>query len=457
MKALIMVSGLGVIALLGEIFKFKKALMPLVILGLIATFVVNLLDWGTTASYFNEMMVYDQYARIFTAIILIIATGWFLLAPSFFKEETSMVDHYALVLFALAGAVVLTSYSNLTMLFIGIEILSIPMYILAGSRKTDLRSNEAALKYFLMGAFATGFLLFGITLLYGASHSFHLSQIAAYVNTNSGHLPLIFHGGVLLVLVGLAFKVSIFPFHFWAPDVYDGSPTVVTALMATIVKVAALAAFFRLFSTCFTGVAHLWTNVLWVMSAATILVGNLTALFQKDLKRMLAYSSVSHAGYILFAIIAMNNLSAPSLMYYALAYSLSTLAAFTVLVVVAQHLGDTSIEGLRGFAKNNPFLAVAMIVAMFSLAGIPPLAGFFAKYYLFAAALQNGYVILVLIAVLGSVISVYYYFKVVVAMFQNDREVQPLSITGTHKALLALTLIATVVLGLFPGLVTNLM
>jgi NADH-quinone oxidoreductase subunit N len=456
MKALIMVSGLGVIALLGEIFKFKKALLPLVILGLIATFVVNLLDWGTSASYFNNMMVYDQYARIFTAILLIIATGWFLLAPAFFKEETSMVDHFALVLFALAGGVVLTSYSNLSMLFIGIEILSIPMYVLAGSRKGDLRSNEAALKYFLMGAFATGFLLLGITLVYGASHSFHLSQIASYVAGNSGNLPMIFHGGILFILIGLAFKVSIFPFHFWAPDVYEGSPTVVTALMATIVKVAALAAFYRLFSTCFIGAGDIWVNVLCVMSAATILVGNLTALFQKDLKRMLAYSSVSHAGYLLFAIIAMNNLSASSLMYYALAYSVSTLAAFGVLVIVAEQLGDTSIEGLRGFAKNNPFLAVAMIVAMFSLAGIPPLAGFFAKYYLFAAALQNGYVGLVLIAVLGSVISVYYYFKVVVAMFQTDREVQQFTIAGTHKVLLALTLIATVVLGVFPGLITGL-
>ncbi|MDX2002026.1 MAG: NADH-quinone oxidoreductase subunit N [Chitinophagales bacterium] len=457
MKALVMVSGLGIVAMLGEIFRFKKILLPLVIVGLLATMAVNVLDWDTNTAYFNNMMTYDNFAVVFTSILLLVSVGWFLLAPSFFKTESSMTDHFALVLFALAGGIVLNSFSDLTMLFLGIEIVSIPMYVLAGSKKTDLRSSESAMKYFLMGAFATSLLLMGVTLVYGAAHSFNLSNIVNYINSNSGSLPIIFHTGILLILAGLAFKVSAFPFHFWAPDVYDGAPTVVTALMATLVKVASLAAFYRLFATCFVYADSYWTDVLWIISAFTILIGNLTALYQKDLKRMLAYSSVSHAGYVLFAILALNEFSAPSLMYYSIAYSVATLAAFTVLVILANYAGNTHIESLKGFARNNPLPALTMVVAMLSLAGIPPLAGFFAKYYLFTAALQSQYFILVLLAVLGTIIGVYYYFRAMVTMFQGDGEVPKLSISGTHIALMLLCLIGTLALGIMPGLLMGLL
>ena len=246
MKALILLSSLGVISLLAELFSFKKLLYPLVLLGLIATFVFNIGDWNAANNVFYKMLQFDNYAIAFSSVIIIIAFLWFLMAEGFFKEETNLTDHYALVLFALVGAVILTSYTNMAMLFLGIEILSIPMYILVGSSKNDLSSNEASFKYLIMGAFATGFLLFGIALIYGATGSFDLTEIKTSISV-AGTTPQIFYIGMLLMLVGLSFKVSAVPFHFWAPDVYEGAPTVITAFMATIVKLAAFAAFLRLF------------------------------------------------------------------------------------------------------------------------------------------------------------------------------------------------------------------
>ena len=307
MKALVLLSSLGVISLLAEIFSFKKLLYPLVLIGLITTFVLNIFDWDTNELYFN-MMRYDNYAVAFTSVILVIAFLWFLMSESFFKEETSQADHFALVLFALVGAVIMVSYTNMTMLFLGIEILSISMYVLAGSKKDDVASNEAAFKYLIMGSFATGFLLFGVALIYGSTGSFDLMEIRTFISSHQGTVPAIFYAGVLLMLIGLAFKVSAAPFHFWAPDVYQGAPTVITAIMATIVKTAAFAAFLRLFSTTFAEVSSTWVNILWVMAALTLLVGNITAVLQTNTKRMLAYSSVAHAGYMLLALLAGNTI-----------------------------------------------------------------------------------------------------------------------------------------------------
>ena len=296
MKSLLLLSGLGVLSLLAEIFNFKKWLFPAVIVGLVATIGVAVKDWNTTIHYYSDMMVFDNFAICFTVLICCIALLWFFMSQSYFTEETNVTDHFALVLFSLVGAVCMLSYNNMAMLFLGIEILSLSLYVMAGSKKNSLLSNEAALKYFLMGSFATGFLLFGIALIYGATGSFHLSKIAAFVVESKGQIPTFFYGGVLMMLIGLSFKVSAAPFHFWAPDVYEGSPTVVTAFMATIVKTAAFAAFFRLFSTCFIGVSGIWTDVVAIMCVLTLLIGNITAVYQQNTKRMLAFSSVAHAG-----------------------------------------------------------------------------------------------------------------------------------------------------------------
>jgi NADH-quinone oxidoreductase subunit N len=449
MKALILLSSLGTIALLAEIFNFKKRLYPLVLIGLAVTFVLNICDWNTGITYF-KMMRYDNFAVAFTSVILITALLWFLMSKNYFKEETSLTDHFALILFALAGTVIMVSYTNMTMLFLGIEILSISMYILAGSKKDDLGSNESAFKYLIMGAFATGFLLFGITLIYGATGSFDLAEIKNFVTTHQGTIPSIFYVGVLLMLIGLSFKVSAAPFHFWAPDVYQGAPTVITAFMATVVKTAAFAAFLRLFSTTFDGVNDTWINIVWVIAALTLLIGNITAVMQTSTKRMLAYSSIAHAGYMLLALLAANNYSNSAILFYTTAYSIASIGTFSILHIITNAKGNDSIDSFNGLAKSNPLLAFVMTVALLSLAGIPPTAGFFAKDYIFTAAFQSGFTGLVLIAVLASLIGVYYYFRIIIAMFFKENTQETIEVQTSHKIVLAVIALAIIILGLCP-------
>lgn len=457
MKALILLSSLGVITLLAEIFSFKRLLYPFVLLGLLATLVVNLFDWNLPTTIFFGMMQYDHFAVAFTSVILAVSVLWLLMSDSFFKEESNVTDHLSLVLFALAGTVIMTSYTNMTMLFLGIEILSIAMYILAGSKKDDLGSNESAFKYLIMGAFATGFLLFGIALIYGATGSFSLAEINAFVATHKGTLPIIFYAGVLLMLVGLSFKVSAVPFHFWAPDVYQGAPTVITAFMSTIVKTAAFAAFLRLFYTSFASVSELWVSVIWIIAALTLLTGNITAVFQTSAKRMLAYSSVAHAGYMLLALLAGNIYSNSAILYYAAAYSIGSIGTFCILYIVATAKGNDTIDSFNGLAKSNPLLAFVMTVALLSLAGIPPTAGFFAKYYIFTSAFQSGYTGLVLIAILASLIGVYYYFRIIIAMYFRQGNTETISIQTNHKLVLIIVAVATILLGLAPDFIIGLL
>ena len=458
MKSLILLSGLGVLTLLSEMFNFKRKIFPVVLLGLLGTIVISAMYWNTNKHYFNDMMFFDNYAVAFTCLISFIAFAWFLLSQNYFNEETNLTDHFALILFALVGAVIMVSYQNMSMLFLGIETLSLSLYVLAGSRKDDLYSNEAALKYFLMGAFATGFLLFGIALIYGITGSFNLQTIANYITLNSGNIPALFYTGVLLMMVGMAFKISAAPFHFWAPDVYQGSPLVITAFMATIIKTAAFAAFFRLFFTCFSTIESVWGNIIFVMAILTLAVGNITATYQESVKRMLAYSSIAHAGYMLLAILAMNKFSAGSILFYTAAYSVASITAFTVLSIIINKSNNEAIDAFNGLGKRNPFLAFAMTVAMLSLAGIPPMAGFFGKYYLFNAALQSGQTAIVLVAVLASLVGVYYYFKVIIAMyFKSGSDSSLVEVSFTHKLLLILTLVLIFAMGLMSDFVIRLL
>lgn len=470
MKTLYILSALGVIALLAEIFKFKKLLLPIVLVGLLVAIGVAVKDWNTNIHYYNNMLTFDNYGLLFTILICGISFLWFLTSQDFFSEESSKTDHFALSLFAIFGATIMVSYSNMVMLFIGIEILSIPLYVLAGSKKDSLASNESALKYFLMGAFATGFLLFGIALIYGATGTFDLttiSQALRAISNSSGEKELAGNGilitsGILMMLVGLSFKVSAAPFHFWAPDVYQGAPTPVTAFMATIVKTAAFAAFLRLFVTCFAETGSVWMSIIWILAVLTILLGNITAVYQTSVKRMLAYSGISHAGYMLLAILSMNQYSAGSILYYAVAYSVATIGAFAVLSIVERTTtqGD-GIGSFTGLSKRNPFLAFAMTIAMLSLSGIPPLAGFFGKYYIFLATLKSGYLWLVLIGVLGSLIGVYYYFRVIIKMYQTLpfalTEEQPLAISWSTKIVLFITVLLSLLLGIFPDMIIRLL
>ncbi|MEZ5172615.1 MAG: NADH-quinone oxidoreductase subunit N [Bacteroidia bacterium] len=456
MATLVLLSLLGFLVLFIGAFNQKKILMPVVILGLLAAFVTNAADWDTNNLYYG-MMRYDNYAISFSGLMIFSVLMIMLVAAYQFRNEDSAIgDIYALMIFTLVGAIIMTSYASLVMLFVGIEILSIALYILAGSRRMNLHSNEASLKYFLMGSFASGFLLFGIALMYGTAGSFDLVRIADFVNGNE-HLPLTFITGVLLIMIGFAFKIGAVPFHFWTPDVYQGTPTLLTAFMATVVKTAGIAAFFHLFDMCFSAIDTVWFNILWAIAVATILLGNISAVMQNEAKRMLAWSSVAHAGYLLLPVLALNELSASSIFYYTAAYSVASILAFTVLIGIAQFNNELPLDQFKGLAKNNPIMTTALIISMFSLAGIPPLAGFFGKYFVFVTAMESNLTIAVLIAVAGSLIGVYYYFRPVILAF--NKEVPPVEkIKGSaiYNFVLFAGIVISLLIGIFPGLLANL-
>ena len=447
MNALYLICGLGFVSLIAEILNLKKGLAPIVMLGLMGAEVLVVLDWNSSLYYYNDMAVFDNFAIAFTALIIVISVLWFWMASDYFRGQSHQTDRTALILFAMVGAVIMVSFNNMAMLFLGIEILSISLYVLAGSKKDSLFSNEAAFKYFLMGSFATGFLLMGMALIYGATGSFHINVIADFLASNTNELPTFFYAGVLLILVGMAFKVSAVPFHFWAPDVYEGSPVAITAFMSTVVKIAAFGAFYRMFSICFDSVQSTWIIILQIMTVLTLVIPNVTAVYQINVKRILAYSSVGHVGYMLLAFVADSTGSAGTIFYYLAAYSFTTIAAFTVLHEVENAKGNSVFDGLY---KRNPLLAVVMTIALLSLAGIPPLAGFFGKYLVFAQALANGYPGLVIIAVGTSLVGVFYYFRVIISMFLTNTDDPAFTLSVSRRVLLTLLLLLIVIMGIFP-------
>lgn len=443
MNSLYILCGLGLLSLLAEITSLKKGLTIVAFIGLVAAAVFAILDWNTGQHYYGDMLFFDNFAVAFTTLLILVVLFWLWMSPDYFVNLENVTDRSALVLFALTGAVIMVSFNNMTMLFLGVEILSISLYALAGSKKDSLRSNEASFKYFLMGSFATGFLLMGITLVYGATRSFNLVEISQQLSDSSKTLPGFFSVGVLLMFVGLAFKISAVPFHFWAPDVYEGSPVSITAFMATVAKIASIGAFYKVFSS-FTPVQNTWSIVLQAIVVLTLLIPSITAVYQSSVKRMLAYSSVGQAGYLLLAFVSTLVESKGPILYYLTSYALASLVAFGVL----QKVGENN--SFQGLAKRNPLLAWGMVVALFSLAGIPPLAGFFAKYLVFSAALANGFVALVVIAIVASLVGVYYYFKVILQMFKTDSPQEEIALSFSFRLGLLLLLLSILVLGLFP-------
>jgi NADH-quinone oxidoreductase subunit N len=450
MNALIVICSLGILSLVAEIANLKKWLTTFVMVGLVIAAALIVLDWGTVKSYYSDMVLFDDFAISFTALILVTSFFWFGMSGDYFSNQPHKTDRSALILFAITGAICMVSFNNMAMLFLGIEILSVSLYVLAGSNKESLNSNEAAFKYFIMGSFATGFLLMGIALIYGATGSFDIIKIAAYISSHIDTLPGFFYAGVLLMLVGMTFKISAVPFHFWAPDVYGGSPTTITAFMSTVVKIAAFGAFYKVFSFCFNSVHSTWIVVLQVMTILTLVIPNITAVYQNNVKRLLAYSSVGHVGYLLLAVVANSTGASGTILYYLAAYAVASLLAFTVLHLLEGPDSNNELENFNGLYKRNPWLASVLTIAMLSLAGIPPLAGFFGKYMVFALALQQGYVALVLLAVGTSLVGVYYYFKVIIAMFFKDSSASPATIPFTSQLIIGVLVILIFLLGLFP-------
>ncbi len=457
MKEFLVLAGAGILTLIADILDLRKLVFPIALLGLATAISVSVYDWNHVENVFG-MAVMNNYALAFNIVLCAISLLWLVMSEAFFAEnEKSVTDKYGLVFFSLVGALSMVSYTHMSMLFIGIEILSISMYVLAGSDKANISSNESAFKYFLMGAFASGFLLFGITLIYGVTGSFDLVTIAERIKLAPTQSMLTI--GVIFLLVGMGFKVGAAPFHFWAPDVYSGAPTPITAFMATIVKTAAFAAFYRLFIEIFPDLRSVWADLICMMIVLTLLIGNVAAVMQTNVKRILAYSSISHAGYMLLTLLATDRFTTTgALLLYTTVYSIATILAFTVLMVVEKTKGNLELRAFNGLGKTQPILAAAMAFAMLSMAGIPPLAGFMAKYSVFAAAIKEGYVGVVIFAISMSLVSVYYYLKIITAMFfeMPDDSEAVAKANGLQQLIVVLTCSLLLLFGLLPSLITNL-
>ena len=450
----IVVTALAV--LYAGLFKAKKALLPLTLVGLLISLAFAVTAWNSNTVYYG-MMEMDNYAIAFSSLTILGTIFIFLLTQNYFsKDSENVAEYYTLILFALAGIVIMVSYTNMSMLFIGIEIMSVALYILAGIRKSNFASNEASLKYFLMGAFSTGFLLFGITLVYGATGSFSLHAINQYLVGNYQAVSPLFYPGVILIMVGLCFKIGAAPFHFWTPDVYEGAPSLITAFMSTVVKTAGFAAFLRLFAGTFAPLHDFWMPPLMAIVCITLFIGNVTALFQKNFKRMLAYSSISHAGYLLFSLVTLTANSANNVMVYAAAYTFASIIAFAVLILVKQKTGHDTFESFNGLGKRNPLVALALTIAMLSLAGIPLTAGFIGKYLMFLNVMNEYQIYLVAFAILNALVGFYYYLRVIVAIYFKEGADIVLETPVQYKVVLILSVIITIFLGVYPTVILNL-
>lgn len=399
---------------------------------------------------FNNMLRIDKLSMWFgTMMTGCTALYVLLIGKEFKKVGTHVAEYFALIFFILCGLYLLTSYNSLLMLFIGIEIMSIPQYVLAGSDKRNLKSSEASLKYFLMGAFSTGIMLMGITLLYGAARTFNVAEMIPMLHSET--LSPLAIAGVVFIIIALGFKVSAAPMHTWTPDVYDGTPTPFTAFMATVVKAGVFFAFLRLFHISFGNISNHWLMLIAIVTAATLLIGNVTAVFQQSVKRMLAYSSIAQAGFMLFAVAAVNSSIAwNAIILYGVAYSVATIGVFAVLV----KMKDYTYDGFNGLAKKHPVLAFVTTIFLFSLAGIPLTGGFMAKYYVLLAVMQQGNLMwLVIFALLMAAISVYYYFRVIAAMYfkQGDAELTS-EVSSTDNILLIATAAIVILIGVMPNL-----
>ena len=439
--------------------KNKSGLVFISLTGLLLTAVSSFAKTDWPVRSFGGSYVVDHLSVFFTMVFCISSALAILISIEYNRREKIRVgEYYSLILFCTVGMIILASSTDLIMIFLGIEIVSLCLYVLAGIRRGDVRSSEAALKYFLLGAFATGFLLYGMALLYGTTGTTKLAGIAEAIGSGQmSSQPLVLMGMVLLVL-GFGFKVAAVPFHMWTPDVYQGAPTPVTAFMAVGPKAAAFAAFFRVFTEAMPELASSWDMILSIIAVITMFVGNLGAIVQTNIKRLLAYSSISHAGYLLIAIIARNSLGGSALVFYMLVYAFMIFGAFGIVILIGREGKENlELEDYSGLGFQSPLLALSMSIFLLSLGGLPPLAGFIAKFYIFQAALNEGYVILVVLAVLNSAISFYDYLRIIVYMYMKEPQGEfQITLTPITLLVVVISVLVTVELGLFPGPVLSL-
>ncbi len=455
---------------LGLIFPrlYSEALLAIVLIGFAVSLLFATQHWaGDSATAFYGMITVDKFAVGFQCLFIISAGLTLMLSLNALEEKYLLYSEYfALIIFATVGMMLMASSAHLLTLFLGLETLSISLYILAGFRRTDAKALEASFKYFLLGAFASGFLLYGIALIYGSAGSANLTALAETVarrlstepastpDSGTFRWPSLFITGLVLMVIGFGFKIALAPFHTWAPDVYQGAPTPISAFMATGSKAAGFAALLRLLLASGIMAEPIWQQIFWAIAVATMTIGNIIALRQENIKRMLAYSSIAHAGYILIGAIANNENGHAGTLFYLLSYTFMNIGAFGVVALLAKPEQEyVNISEYRGLAYRRPFAALAMAIFMFSLSGIPPTAGFLAKFYVFSGAVQAGYIWLVIFGVINSMISLYYYLGIVVAMFMQEPEGEKKPVTPLPAVVIALgiAVFATLNLGLFPG------
>ena len=458
MQVLITIVSLGVFCLLAEIFNLRKLLVPVTVIGLLGVLGISLNLWSIDSSidtnYLN-MMATTKFSSAFSSPFIVLTIFILLMSDDFYKDiPTKFSDFIAIKIFLLAGAVAMVSFTNLAMFFLGIEVLSISLYILAASRRLDIKSNEAGMKYFLMGSFASGIILFGICLVYGATGYFNLEEI--YALSEGVGMPVWFPIGVTLIIIGMLFKIAAAPFHFWAPDVYEGSPALTTAIMSTLAKVVAMATLYKLLSGMTVALGYKVELLIVIISILSMTIGNIMALRQKNVKRMLAFSGISHAGFMLMALLTLST-AASTLLYYTAAYALAGIAAFAVIIMVTKNKDNENIENFNGLGKTNPLMAAILTASLLSMAGIPVFSGFFAKFMLFSDTVKAGFLIVVIAGVINSIISVGYYFKLILAMYTKEADAEKQAIPLAYYLVAVIAIALNVAIGIYPSLLTNLL
>jgi len=466
----ISVVGLGLVLMLADLFvpaERRRFIGYAAIAALGVLLVTSLGGNGSCGQFgaaFHGMFINDPLSLFFKQLFIVAAILVLFMAAEFSDKlaEGSVAEYYSLILFALAGMLFAASSNDFTMLFVSIELITITFYVLVSFQRSKLQSLEAGVKYLILGALSSAFMVFGIALIWGTTGELNFTKLAAVAPQFAD--SQIFLLGVLLVLVGLGFKIAAFPFQIWAPDVYQGAPTPTTAFLAIGSKAAGFVLLLRVLFTAVPSVTAHWANLLIVISGITILYGNLCAIPQRNLKRLLGYSSIAHAGYLLLGVAALSASGQSALMYYLAGYVFTVMAAFFVITLVMRHLATEDISGLAGLNQRSPLLAATLAIAMVSLAGIPPLAGFFGKFLLFKAVIEtaqithnHGYYCLVFTALIGVVISLYYYFGVIRAIYwgKNPEDLSPIELSAPAKLSLWICLAGIFWIGLFPDTVLN--
>lgn len=457
----IFLSVLAMVLLLINVFSpggQKSYLAYISFFGIVATAVLVGAGWGGHIESFSGSVVLDNFASFFKMTFLVAAGLAVLISDRYMeREECNHGELYPLILFTVVGMMLMASGTDLMTIFLGLEVMSVSLYVLAGFNRANKKSNEAGLKYFLLGAFSTGFLLYGMALIYGATGTTRLYKIAVIVGQMtlpSANIMLV--AGMLLMLTGFAFKIAAAPFHMWTPDVYEGAPTPMTAFMSAGPKAAGFAALLRIFLVALPTLQVEWSQVLWVLAVLTMTVGNITALRQDNIKRILAYSSIAHAGYALVGFVAGNGTGTAGILFYMLSYAFMNIGAFAIVILVAKK-GETNgnVSDFAGLGFRRPVLAVVMTIFLFSLAGVPPAAGFIGKFYLFAGAIQEGYIWLAVIGVLNSAASAYFYLRIMVYMYMKEptEDFEWIQVTAPVTLALIIAVAGTLIPGVVPSVI----